>query len=265
VGKLYADTERLQQIVWNLLSNAIKFTTQKGHVSLAAKRDGDALTVRVEDDGQGIGPDFLPHVFEPFRQADGSTTRRHGGLGLGLAIVKQLVQAHGGTVTAESRGAGLGSVFTVRLPVRKALRVTAQSGEQPAARLAEGRLIGIDVLVVDDDDDARALLKHVLETHGARVTAASSAEDALASFDVRTPDVILSDLSMPNVDGYGLIRRVRERPADRGGKTPVIAVTAHAKGPLTDGIFEAGFHAHVTKPIDPAQLVFLVANVTGLV
>ena len=265
VGKLYADDERLQQIVWNLLSNAIKFTTQKGHVALTAWREDGALVIRIVDDGQGIVPEFLPHVFEPFRQADGSTTRRHGGLGLGLAIVKQLVQAHGGTVTAESRGTEQGATFTVRLPARVSPASEAPSGERPTTQAREGRLLGLAVLVVDDDDDARTLLKHVLESHGATVAAASNAEDALAMFEARTPHLILSDLSMPNIDGYGFIRRVRAMPADRGGKTPAIAVTAHAKGPLTDGVFEAGFQAHVTKPVDPAQLVLLVANVTGLV
>jgi signal transduction histidine kinase len=264
VGSLYADPERLQQITWNLLSNAIKFTPQNGHVSLVVRRDRGELVIRVEDDGQGIAPEFLAHVFEPFRQADGSTTRRHGGLGLGLAIVKQLVQAHGGTASAESRGVGLGAAFVVRLPARAAPPTLVESAERPVARTVDRRLSGLEVLVVDDDDDARALLRHVLESHGAKVILASSAMDALAAFGTQPPHVILSDISMPHIDGIGLIKRVRALPEDRGGKTPAIAVTAHSKGTVTDSMFKAGFQAHLAKPIDPGELVFLVADVTGL-
>ena len=244
IGRMMADPERLQQVVWNILANAIKFSSQRGHVELVARRADGQVTIRVTDDGQGIAPEFLPHLFEPFRQADGSTTRRHGGLGLGLAIVKQLVQAHGGSVTAESPGLGLGATFVVVLP-------------------AQGRLDGVHVLVVDDDEDGRALVAHVLESSGATVATASSAEDGMRAIDARRPDIILSDLSMPEVDGFGFIRRVRALPPERGGRVPAVAVTAHAKGPLTDGLLAAGFQAHLTKPIEPSELVALVRSVVG--
>jgi len=261
IGRMMADPERLQQIVWNILANAIKFSSQRGHVELVARRADGQVTIRVTDDGQGIAPEFLPHLFEPFRQADGSTTRRHGGLGLGLAIVKQLVQAHGGSVTAESPGLGLGATFVVVLPARAA---QAGASDDSASQLpAQGRLDGVHVLVVDDDEDGRALVAHVLESSGATVATASSAEDGMRAIEARRPDIVLSDLSMPEVDGFGFIRRVRALPPERGGRVPAVAVTAHAKGPLTDGVLAAGFQAHFTKPIEPSELVALVRSVVG--
>ncbi|HEY1956135.1 MAG TPA: response regulator [Polyangiaceae bacterium] len=261
IGKITADAERLQQVIWNLVSNAIKFTHVRGRVDVTARREASEVVIRITDDGQGIGPEFLPHVFEPFRQADGTTTRRHGGLGLGLAIVKQLVQAHGGSVSVESPGEGKGATFIVQIPARAAPSSIIPTAAEPEA--AAKHLEGFDVLVVDDDDDSRALLIQLLEVYGARVRSAASAEEAFRALTERAPSVILSDLSMPEIDGFGLIRRVRALPPEHGGRTPAIAVTAHAKGPLTDGVFAAGFQAHLPKPIEPDQLVLLIRSIAA--
>ncbi len=262
LGSIVADGERLQQIFWNLLSNAIKFAAAGGRAELEARRQGDTLRVTVRDDGEGIAAEFLSHVFEPFRQADGTTTRRHGGLGLGLAIVRQLVVAHGGTIVAESDGVGHGARFVVELPARPV--TGAGAGAEADAASAKNQLDGVDVVVVDDDDEGRALVEYILTSQGALVSAFASAEEALRALEKRAPDVILSDLSMPNIDGMAFIRRVRALPTERGGSTPAIALTAHAKGPLTDGIFDAGFQAHVAKPVEPAELVTLVGAMVAV-
>jgi len=283
VGVIAADPERLQQIVWNLLSNAIKFTPKGGRVAVSARRTGSTVVVVVRDDGQGVAPEFLPHLFEPFRQADGSTTRRHGGLGLGLAIVKQLVDAHGGTITAHSDGQGRGASFTVELPARAASAASggrahvnheSQPPEGPpslgaqlsaAATSAEDiRLDGVRLLVVDDDDDSRDLIGYMLEGQGATVACASSAAEALGLLAESRPDVLVSDIGMPDVNGYSLIRRVRRLPGERGGRTPAIALTAYARTEDGERAFAAGFQAHVTKPVDLGRLTALVANLAGI-
>ena len=283
VGVIAADPERLQQIVWNLLSNAIKFTPKGGRVAVSARRTGSTVVLVVSDDGQGVGPEFLPHLFEPFRQADGSTTRRHGGLGLGLAIVKQLVDAHGGAITAHSDGQGRGASFTVELPART---VSAASGQRDLAnhepQPPEGpsplgahldaatspahdiRLDGVRLLVVDDDDDSRDLIGYMLEGQGATVACASSAVEALGLLEESPPDVLVSDIGMPDVNGYSLIRRVRRLPGARGGRTPAIALTAYARAEDGERAFAAGFQAHVTKPVDLGRLTALVANLAGI-
>jgi signal transduction histidine kinase len=269
LGAIAADPERLQQIVWNLLSNAIKFTPGGGHVALSASRSESTIVIRVRDDGQGVHPEFLPHIFEPFRQADGSTTRRHGGLGLGLAIVKQLVEAHGGTISARSDGEGKGTTFTVEVPARElapereargAVRSQAEPHESPAG----ARLDGVRLLVVDDDEDSRDLIVCILQDWGANVTSASSAEEAMRLLQQNLPDVLLSDIGMPDVDGYALLRQVRGLPAERGGGVPAIALTAYASEADGARARAAGFQAHVTKPLDPDALTAAVAELVGI-
>jgi CheY-like chemotaxis protein/two-component sensor histidine kinase len=267
--EVLGDAERLQQIVWNLLTNAIKFTQEHGHVTLRASAEGDEITVAVTDSGQGIDPAFLPHVFEPFRQQDGSSTRRHGGLGLGLAIVKQLVTAHHGRIEATSSGLDGGATFTIHLPARPKARaggsqpVSSNRGDDARER-RELRLDGLKVLVVDDDEDARQLLEEILSVRGARVATAPSAAVALAEVQTFRPDVLVSDIAMPGGDGYGLIRAVRALPSERGGRTPAVAVTAHARTQDSERAFAAGFQSHLTKPVEISRLVTTVANLGGM-
>ncbi len=265
VGIIAADAGRLQQVVWNVLSNAIKFTPEGGSVDLAAARLGQRIVIRVTDTGEGIDPAFLPHLFEPFRQADGSTTRRHGGLGLGLAIVKQLVQAHGGTIRAESDGPHHGSTFTIELPARS-LPAAYPKGpkDDPAqAPRADGRLERLRLLVVDDEEDARTLLEEILSDSGATVICASGAQEALELFEEFRPDVLISDVGMPDVDGFEFIAQLRRLPQEQGGRTPAIALTAYTRGEDLARATEAGFERLVMKPVDPASLVSAVANLAG--
>ena len=259
----HADSGRLQQVVWNLLSNAVKFTPTGGHVWIRlARANGYRLAIR--DSGPGIDPTFLPYVFEPFRQADGSTTREHGGLGLGLAIAKQLVELHGGTVTAHSAGRGHGATFEVHLPSVVAPTPADLPLEHPAAALPSTPLDntllrGLHVLVVDDEADARTLLETALREYGARVTTASGVADALGKLEQELPDVVLSDIGMPNEHGYTLIQELRRRPRTKGGAIPAVAVTAYAS--VKDGLAAeaAGFQAHIAKPFEPADVASLVA------
>ncbi|HWS89531.1 MAG TPA: PAS domain-containing protein [Pyrinomonadaceae bacterium] len=267
------DPARLQQVVWNLLSNAVKFTPAGGRVEARVGRAGSQMEVAVSDTGQGIGAEFLPHVFERFRQAEMGTTRRHGGLGLGLAIVRHLVELHGGTVKAESEGEGKGSTFTVRLPVRavrEAEPTTAACAEPPAraeafdASAAAHTLEGVKVLIVDDEPDARRLLTELLSQRGAEVSSAASAAEALEVLQAWRPHVLLSDIGMPDGDGYELIRRVRELPEERGGRTPAAALTAYA-GPADRGrALASGFQVHVAKPVEPAELAAVVAGLAAV-
>ena len=265
------DPARLQQVVWNLLSNAVKFTPAGGRVEARVRRAGSQLEVAVSDTGQGIEPEFLPHVFERFRQADMGTTRRHGGLGLGLAIVRHLVELHGGTVEASSEGPGRGSTFAVKLPLRavsEQARTPARA--EPSARPgafedmgARPTLEGVRVLVVDDEAEARRLLTEVLSRRGAEVLSAESAAEALELLQTRRPHVLLSDIGMPGGDGYELIRRVRELPEERGGRTPAAALTAYA-GPADRALsLSNGYQLHVAKPVEPAELAAVVARLAG--
>lgn len=264
------DPVRLQQVVWNLLSNAIKFTPRGGRVQIRSERVNSHLEIVVSDTGQGIAQDFLPHVFDRFRQADQKTSRQHGGMGLGLAIVRHLVEMHGGTVRAMSDGEGHGSTFTVMLPISPVYRVDPSGGRvHPAARDllppleddCADALKDLRILVVDDEADTRELLKQGLEYCGAHVSVLASAAEALDALISRVPDVLISDIGMPGVDGYDLIRQVRGLPPDRGGKVPAIALTAYTRTEDRLQSLRAGYDMHVPKPVELAELVAVAATV----
>jgi PAS domain S-box-containing protein len=269
-GPVSGDPGRLQQVVWNLLSNAIKFTPKDGKVQVLLQRVNSHIEISVADTGIGIKPGFLRHVFERFRQADASTTREHGGLGLGLSIVKHLVEMHGGTVRADSKGEGCGATFTIALPV-SVVHVGAGGGARrhPTAPQAlplgigTADLSGVSVLVVDDEPDARRLIERVLEDCGASVTTAAGALEALALFDRDRPAVLICDIGMPEVDGYELLRRVRARERSSGLSTPAIALTAFARSEDRTRVLRAGFRVHVAKPVEPSELIATVASVVG--
>ena len=256
---VYGDPIRLRQVVWNLLSNAIKFSSEGGLVELTARRTDSHVEISVRDYGNGIRADFLPHVFERFRQADMTTTRTHGGLGLGLAIVRQIVELHGGIVGVESQGEGHGAKFTVSLPL--APPPGAETAAKPSQSLCPTQdLNGVHVLVVDDEADTRALLKTALSQQGARVTTAPSASAALKKIWRRKPDLMISDIAMPGTDGYELIRRVRLLPEASGGKMPAVALTAYAREQDRDRALAAGYQMHLAKPIEIAELAATVAH-----
>ncbi len=269
IGMVKGDSSRLQQVVWNLLSNAIKFTPRGGRVQVSLERINSHVEITVSDTGQGIATEFLPYVFERFRQADSSSTRRHGGLGLGLAIVKQLVELHGGSVHAHSAGEGQGSTFVLHLPLsvvhapRTDDEVHPRVARPSGAAIDEFSLQGVKVLVVDDEPDARDLIGRLLEDRGAEVLRASSAEEALDVLIGFGPSVIVSDIGMPNVDGYDLIRRVRARPMAEGGAIPAIALTAFARSQDRTRSLLAGYQLHVAKPVEPAELLASVATLAG--
>jgi signal transduction histidine kinase/DNA-binding response OmpR family regulator len=265
LGPVAADRDRIQQIVWNLLSNAVKFTRGGGRVQVFAKKRGKEVVVSVVDNGRGISPPFLPHVFEPFRQGDASTTRTHSGLGLGLAIVKQLAVAHGGHVSAESDGEGRGATFTLRLPIRTSVVPSRPPRHEPsAASAAAVRLDRLRVLVVDDEEDSRSLAREILAAQGAVVELAASADEALDQMRLFSPHVLVTDLGMPSSDGYSLLRKVRELPAERGGNIPAIALTAYARAEDREEAEAAGFQMHIAKPVDPTVLVSRVADLATL-
>jgi PAS domain S-box-containing protein len=261
------DPDRLQQVVWNLLTNAVKFTPKGGTVTVSVRRQDNPaeFEIVVSDTGNGIAPDFLPHIFERFRQA-GTGARRQGGLGLGLSIVRHIVESHGGTVMAASAGEGQGSAFTIRLPVVEAgaegQRVPPVSHEDSGLDESP-RLDGVRVLVVEDEPDARHLLAAVLQKRGAHVFLASSAAEALEMLQRERPDVLLSDIALEDEDGYALIRKVRSLPQDRGGRIPAAALTGY--GRLEDRMraLSAGFQLHAAKPVEPAELVAVVASLAG--
>jgi len=264
------DPNRLQQVFWNLLTNAVKFTPKNGNVSVTLQRVNSHVEVGVADSGEGIDPAFLPHVFERFRQADASTTRRHGGLGLGLSIVKQIVELHGGNIHATSAGGGHGSTFTVALPVMAASAYTPERRErrdEPATAVPAEldasephmNLEGVKVLVVDDEPDARSLIERLLRDCDAIVTTAGSASEAMERVVRDKPDVLLSDIGMPTEDGYTLIRRIRKLGGARG-RTPAIALTAYARAEDRAKTLEAGYQQHLSKPVEAAQLIAMVAT-----
>jgi signal transduction histidine kinase len=261
------DPDRLQQVVWNLLSNAIKFAPVKGRVQVRLFRADANCELIVEDNGPGIDPTFIPYMFERFRQADSSTTRTHKGLGLGLAIVRSLVEMHGGTIMAANASTlgATGAVFTIRLPRQwppagEAEAVAARdvdwSGELPS-------LLGVHVLIVEDDRDARELLTAILERCGAEVTVTASVAEGIAAFTAARPGVIVSDIEMPEEDGYSFIRRVRALSAEQGGTVPAVALTAYASPADRMRVLGAGFNIHVTKPVEPSELALVVASLCG--
>lgn len=264
VGDTLGDAERLQQVTWNLLANAIKFTPAGGRVEARLEREGAFARLTVVDSGQGIHPDFLPHVFERFRQGDSTMTRAHGGLGLGLAIVRHLVELHGGYVSADSPGEGQGATFTVRLPLQATLSEgNASAGHHAPPSGKQPTLRGVRLLVVDDEADTRELLAVLLEQLGADVTTAPSVGAALESLEHQVPDVLVSDLGMPEEDGYTLIRRVRELGVERGFWFPAVALTAYAQTRDKNRALSAGYQVHLSKPIEPAALVATVAELAG--
>jgi CheY-like chemotaxis protein len=264
------DPARLQQLLWNLLSNAVKFTPRQGRVEIALEAAEDEISIAVTDTGPGIDPTFLPHVFENFRQADASTTRRHGGLGLGLAIVKQLATLHGGTVSAHSEGAGRGARFVLHLPCgdvprarRSESRHAATRPDAPTDAFSDVDLRGLDLLVVDDQPDARELVAQLLLECGATVRQAESAAEAMREFAAQPPDVLLSDIGMPGRDGFELIREIRRLPADEGAQVPALALTAFTRPHDRARALQAGYQAHLSKPIQPRELVATVARLAG--
>ncbi|WP_437787288.1 PAS domain S-box protein [Sorangium sp. So ce1097] len=263
---LRGDPARIHQVVWNLLSNAVKFTPPGGRIDVALRRAGALAEVTVTDTGAGIAPQFLPHLFERFRQADASSTRQYGGLGIGLSIVKHLVELHGGAVEVASAGEGKGAAFTVRLPLAGVSPEASGGSRRPGASRAEAladyvgaELTGVRVLVVDDQPDAREVAQRVLEECAARVTTVGSTAEALAALERERPDVLVSDLGMPGEDGFQLMRRVRALGAERGGATPAVALSALARAEDRARALGAGYQAHVAKPLDPAELVGVIA------
>jgi signal transduction histidine kinase len=262
------DSDRLQQVVWNLLSNAIKFTPRGGQVEIRLREVGANAVLQVNDSGIGIRSDFLPYVFDRFRQAESTLTRSHGGLGLGLSIVRHLVELHGGTVEVESAGEGQGSSFAVRLPLRAELAEGApvdlgQASSSSRVWSLPDLLKDVRVLVVEDEADTRDLLVTALEQCGAAVAAFASVAEGLAELDRAVPDVLVSDIGVPFEDGYSLIRKVRERKPADGGAVPAAALTAYARPEDRLRALEAGFQTHLAKPVDPSELVATVARLAG--
>lgn len=253
------DSGRLQQVMWNLFSNAVKFTSAGGQITVALTQSDTHAQVQVIDSGKGINPDFLPYVFDHFRQEDGATTRKFGGLGLGLAIARQIVELHGGTIAVESAGEGQGATFTVQIPL------SVRSQERPAIVPSSGStdLIGVRVLVVDDEADSREFVAFVLEQSGAIVTSAASGIDALQAISRSTPDLIVSDIGMPQMDGYMLMRQIRALPAAQKSQIPAIALTAYAGELDRQQAIAAGFRQHLTKPVEPDQLIEAIARLVS--
>lgn len=253
---IVGDVRRLEQVFVNLLGNSLKFTPAGGHISVSARTTGRSLQVRVADDGIGISPDFLPYVFDRFRQGDGTSTRNHPGLGLGLSIAKQLVEAHSGSIRVESAGSGQGTAFTVTLPINGPAgeRATANVAETPGA---EPRLDGVRVLVVDDEEDAREVIGRALEDRGAQITLAANSRDAIEILERDDIDVVLADIAMPGDDGYSLIRQIRSS-GNSLASIPAAAVTAHARAEERTRALAAGFQMHLAKPVEPGEIVRLV-------
>jgi signal transduction histidine kinase/ActR/RegA family two-component response regulator len=263
LGAISADSARLHQIIWNLLSNAVKFTPHGGKICVRVEQDGVDARVTVKDTGQGIEPEFLPRVFDRFLQADSSTTRSFGGLGLGLAIVRHLVELHGGTVSAQSEGLNKGATFSATFPLLAERAETIAIPHSETNGLENHSLDGLRVLLVDDEAEAREILSTVMTRTGAEVTACHSASEALATLLEWKPDVILSDIAMPDEDGYTFIGKVRSLPREKGGETPAAALSAYARDIDRRQALAAGYQMHIAKPISAAQLVTMVARLAG--
>ncbi|MBD2252027.1 PAS domain-containing hybrid sensor histidine kinase/response regulator [Nostoc parmelioides] len=264
LGEVMGDANRLQQVVWNLLSNAVKFTSPGGTVEIHLKAVNDQAQIQVIDTGKGITPEFLPYVFDYFRQADGTTTRKFGGLGLGLAIVRQVVELHGGTVQATSPGEGLGATFTVNLPLSPKHEAMNHEDKNPvSANFQPATLSGVRVLIVDDEPDIRDLVTFILEDYDVEVIAVSSAQEALEALSQSLPDIIVSDIGMPDVDGYMLMRQLRQRSPQEGGNIPAIALTAYAGEINQQQALAAGFQLHISKPVDPDALIEAIGNLVN--
>ena len=257
LGQVMGDTGRLQQVFWNLVSNAIKFTPKGGYVTVVLQRVDHYAQIVVSDTGQGINRDFLPFVFDRFRQEDGSITRQFGGLGLGLAISRQLVEAHGGTLVVDSPGVGQGATFTIKLPLFADCQQTTPKSEPSVQSLD---LSNIKVLVVEDDPGTRDFIAFALEQYKADVAVVESAEQALLSLAQSQPDILAIDIGMPKVDGYTLIRQIRSRSPEQGGQIPAIALTAYVGEYDQQQVLAAGFQIHFPKPVEPAELAVVVAR-----
>jgi len=264
------DANRLRQVIWNLLSNAIKFTPKRGNVTITLDCVESMARLTVSDTGEGISAEFLPYVFDRFRQAEGSISRKQGGLGLGLAVVRHLVELHGGNVSANSEGLNKGSTFQVELPMAQERRDPARAEERrqemERRRSLGGERVsldGIHVLLVEDDEDSRKLLSVMLKQHEAEVTTASSAVEAFRLFSEKLPDVLISDIGMPEQDGYELMRRIRELPVEKGGMIPALALTGYATRKDHDLSLSAGYHRHIAKPVEQGELVAAIASLVG--
>jgi len=262
------DPHRLRQVIWNLLSNSIKFTQRGGVVSIKLGCTGPTVRLTVADTGEGISPEFLPYVFDRFRQAEGSISRKQGGLGLGLAVVRHLVELHGGGISAESSGLGEGSVFTVELPLAEERRDPARAEERREverrrSRKGSIRLDGMHVLLVEDDDDSRKLLGAMLKRYGVRVTSTKSVAEALSVFATDVPDLLISDIGMPDEDGYELIRKLRALPPEKGGQIPAIALTGYASRKDRERALATGYNQHMAKPIEQADMIAAIAALIG--
>jgi PAS domain S-box-containing protein len=269
VGQIAGDPDRLQQVVWNLLSNSIKFTPGGGAVAVRLERTDSQARITIRDTGLGIGPEFLPYVFDRFRQADASSTKVHGGLGLGLSIVRHLIEMHGGTVAAASEGEGWGSTFTVTIPLLQEITFPEPAAEHPEmVWKAHGpgnacRLDHVRVLVVEDQPDTRELITVILRGGGAEVLATGSAEEALEVLHRFRPHVLLSDIQMPGRDGYSLIQEIRSLPAEEGGNLPAAALTAYATAADRQRALAAGYQEHVPKPVEPSTVLETVSMLAG--
>jgi CheY-like chemotaxis protein len=270
-GPISGDFERLQQVVWNLLSNAIKFTPKGGRVQIILERVNSHIEIQVTDTGRGIHSEFLPFIFDRFSQADSVTTRSHGGLGMGLAIAKAIMELHGGTIMAASEGVGKGATFTVSIPLMPVTRELSASRVHPSAGWSEVSLecppeiVGLRILAIDDDVDTCDMIRAVLEQCGGIVLTALNADTGFESFRQWKPEVLISDIGLPDVDGYEFIRRIREYERPLGQKVPAVALTAFAR--IEDRVksLAAGYQMHVAKPVEPAELLTIVASLSGFI